>query len=486
MATTLLWHDYETWGLNPRVDRAAQFAAIRTDEDLNIIGEPIELFCKPSRDFIPHPESMMITRLNPFDVDEKGLNEAAFFAAIHEAMSVPGTCSVGYNNLRFDDEVSRFGFYRNLIDPYSREWQNGNSRWDLVDLVRMTYALRPEGIVWPEREPGIPSFRLDQLSVANGIGHDNAHDALSDVHATIGLAKAIKQAQPKLYDYYFGFRAKTTATSMMNLISKDTLLHISGMYPSSIGCIAPVMPLATHPKNKNEYIVYDLRHDPERLINNSAQDIAKTLFTPNAELPEGVERIALKGIHINKSPALAPTNTLSDEQAAKWDIDWDIIEKHRKKLLKVCGLGMGIEKKVVQIYAEGRPNNKSDPDSALYEGFIDNGDRKICNDILAQSTEEKLVTKPPFKDKRLQTIYSRYLARNWPDQLDSEALQSWEEFCKARLLDGDHGCEFTLHDYIEKREQLDSAEIMAEDTEAKYQLLEELDRWIDEQLPIHN
>ena len=486
METTLLWHDYETWGLNPRVDRPSQFAAIRTDTDLNIIGDPIELFCKPATDFIPHPESVLITRLTPQEADAKGLPEAQFFAAIHEAMSVPGTCSVGYNNLRFDDEVSRFGFYRNFIDPYSREWQNGNSRWDLVDLVRMTYALRPEGISWPEREPGIPSFRLDQLSVANGIGHDNAHDALADVYATIGLAKAIKSAQPKLYDYYFSFRVKTAAANMMNLISKDIILHASGMYPSTHGCIAPVMPLATHPKNKNEYLVFDLRQDPERLINDSAEDISKSLFTPKANLPEGVERIALKGVHINKSPALAPISTLSEAQAEKWQIDWPTIEKHRKKLLKVCGLGVGIEKKVVQIYASGRPDKtKSDADSALYEGFIDNTDRKTCNQLLALPIEERINFNPAFQDKRLQTLYTRYLGRNWPDALNDEQIEHWQSFCKARLLDGEFGCDFTLHDYIEQIETLPESEFMQDDIELKQQLIDALDLWVEEQLPIH-
>lgn len=484
--TTLLWHDYETWGLNPRTVRAAQFAAIRTDTDLNIIGTPCELFCKLSPDFIPHPEAVLITRLNPFEVDKIGLNEAAFFAAINQQMAQPNTCSVGYNNIRFDDEVSRFGFYRNFIDPYAREWQNGNSRWDLLDLVRMTYALRPEGISWPEREPGIPSFRLDQLSVANGIGHDQAHDALADVRATIGLAKIIKQAQPKLYDYYFKFRIKTTAASMMNLISKDILLHISGMYPSSMGCIAPVMPLAIHPKNKNEYLVYDLRHDPARLIEDSVDNICKSLFTPQTQLPEGVERVALKGVHINKSPALAPLSTLSDEQAAKWGIDWQQVNKHRQTLLKVCGLGVGIEKKVTQIYAQGRITTQSDPDSALYEGFIDNQDRALCNTLLNQADADKPTHQPAFQDSRLQTLLPRYLARNWPENLEPSARDTWEKFCQARLLDGEHGCEFTLHDYIEVRANIEKSELMLTDTPRKHELLEALDRWVEEKLPIHD
>ena len=248
--TTLLWHDYETWGLNPRLDRPSQFAAIRTDLNLNPIGDPIELFCKPALDFIPHPQSALITGLTPQVVAKKGIVEAEFARALHEAFSVPGTCGVGYNSIRFDDEVTRFNLYRNFYDPYAREWQNGNSRWDILDLVRMCHALRPEGINWPEREPGIPSFRLQDLSAANDIEHGNAHDALADVRATLGLAKLIKEKQEKLYEYYFKFRRKAEPAALLNLAEKPIVLHISGMYPSTVGCIAPVVPLCTHPRNK--------------------------------------------------------------------------------------------------------------------------------------------------------------------------------------------------------------------------------------------
>ncbi|MCK5809845.1 MAG: exodeoxyribonuclease I, partial [Cocleimonas sp.] len=192
--TTLLWHDYETWGINPRRDRPSQFAAIRTNLDLEVIGEPIEIFCQPSQDFIPHPEAVLVTGITPQRAMHEGIPEAVFFQQINAVFSKAGTCGVGYNSIRFDDEVTRFGFYRNFIDPYAREWQNGNSRWDILDLVRMTYALRPKGIEWPQRDDGtgLPSFRLEHLTAANGIEHAGAHDALIDVKATIEIARLIK------------------------------------------------------------------------------------------------------------------------------------------------------------------------------------------------------------------------------------------------------------------------------------------------------
>nr|GFC99807.1 hypothetical protein [Tanacetum cinerariifolium] len=113
----------------------------------------------------------------------------------------------GYNTLRFDDEMTRYSLYRNFFDPYGREWQGGNSRWDLIDVVRTAYALRPEGIVWPEEE-GRVTLKLERLTAANGIDHGQAHDALSDVRATIALARLIRDKQPKLYDYLFQLRSK--------------------------------------------------------------------------------------------------------------------------------------------------------------------------------------------------------------------------------------------------------------------------------------
>ena len=470
--TTLLWHDYETWGLNPRLDRPSQFAAIRTDLNLNPIGDPIELFCKPALDFIPHPQSALITGLTPQVVAKKGIVEAEFARALHEAFSVPGTCGVGYNSIRFDDEVTRFNLYRNFYDPYAREWQNGNSRWDILDLVRMCHALRPEGINWPEREPGIPSFRLQDLSAANDIEHGNAHDALADVRATLGLAKLIKEKQEKLYEYYFKFRRKAEPAALLNLAEKPIVLHISGMYPSTVGCIAPVVPLCTHPRNKNEIIVFDLRQNPFELFNQDAKQIGETLFTKKDELPDGFERVALKGVHINKSPALAPMNTLSTERAEKWQIDLKQIEANRQRILYFDGL----EAKVHKIFTTASQNAPAtqDADAALYQGFITRNERKLCEQILSRSPEDRINRVPPFQDERLQSLYARYLGRNWPELLSEAQRAEWQNYVTQKLVDGEFGCQFTLDDYFAVMGKTEA------ENEAQADILAQLDSWVDQ------
>jgi len=198
---TLYWHDYETFGIDPKRDRPVQFAGIRTDEALNIIGAPLVIYCQPANDFLPSPQACMITGISPQLALKEGVNEAEFISRIHAEFARPGTCTVGYNNIRFDDEFTRYTLYRNFYDPYAREWQNGNSRWDIIDLLRVTRALRPAGINWPERDDGQSSFRLEELSKANNIAHDAAHDALSDVLATIEVARLIKARQPVQTDF---------------------------------------------------------------------------------------------------------------------------------------------------------------------------------------------------------------------------------------------------------------------------------------------
>src|SRR5690606_28396234 len=248
---TLFWHDYETWGEDPSRDKPSQFAGVRTDENLNIIGNPVSFYCQPASDCLPKPDACLITGITPQSALEKGLPDYLFIKRIHDELSQAGTCGVGYNSIRFDDEVTRYGLFRNFYDPYEREWRNGNSRWDIIDMVRLTYALRPEGIEWPRKDDGSPSFRLEELTAANGLVHESAHDALSDVYATIALARLIKQQQEKLYDYAYRMRQKRQVANLIDLNSFRPLLHVSSRYPAAKGCAALVVPLAMHPINSN-------------------------------------------------------------------------------------------------------------------------------------------------------------------------------------------------------------------------------------------
>ncbi len=458
MALTFYWHDYETWGIDPRRDRAVQFAGLRTDEALNPVGEPLVLYCKPADDMLPHPEAALVTGLTPQKALAEGVCEAEFMAAIHRELAQPGTCGVGYNSIRFDDEFTRYGFYRNFIDPYGREWQNGNSRWDLIDVVRLTRALRPEGIEWPTHEDGSPSFRLEELTTANGISHAAAHDALSDVHATIAMARLIRERQSRLYHYLFNMRNKHKIAGQLGVAEKHPLLHVSSRYPASQGCIAMVVPVARHPVNKNGIIVYDLRHDPRPLLELDAEEIRERLFTPRDELTDDVERIPLKTVHINKCPVIVPMNTLTESAAREWAIDVAAGERHLEMIRRADNL----EQKIQAVHAprEFEPQQvapsglswggEGDPDQALYGGgFFSDEDRRQIERVRKADPQALATADFNFEDSRLPEMLFRYRARNWPDTLSGEERQKWDEFRRRRLSDPELGG-ISLQEYREK------------------------------------
>jgi exodeoxyribonuclease-1 len=470
---SLFWHDYETWGVDPRYDRPSQFAGIRTDLALNVIDEPVMFYCKPPRDYLPQPMSALITGMTPQQIDTQGMCEADFFAAIHAQLSAPGTCGVGYNSIRFDDEVTRFGFYRNFFDPYAREWQNGNSRWDILDLLRLTHALRPEGINWPEREgePGLTSFRLDQLTVANGIAHEDAHDALADVHATIAIARLVREKQPRLFDYYFNLRLKRNVQQQIDLQNHEIMLHASGMYPAEFGAIAPVLPLIQHPTNSNGIIVYDLRHDPSVLLKQDSDTIRELLYTRREELPEGTQRPPLKTLHINKSPAIAPVATLTEESAQRWQIDLQQAEEFRQQLLSDTALTATLEAVFSETHGLESPR---DADMALYGGFLQDADRKLCERVRNSKPDELASWTPGFRDARLKTLYFRYRARNWPGTLTPEEHQRWQEFCTERLEKGVDDSGLTLESYALEIDELRNSGDLTGDESA---ILDRMEEW---------
>lgn len=437
---TFLWHDYETFGANPRYDRPAQFAAIRTDMDLNEVGESIMRYCQPAPDYLPSPESCLITGITPQQALEQGVPEDVFAREIEAAFSQPGTVGVGYNTIRFDDEVTRFLFWRNLIDPYAREWQNECSRWDLLDVVRMVYALRPDGIEWPVKEDGSPSFKLEDLARANGLGHEQAHDALSDVRATIALARLIKQKHPKLFEFAFALRKKDRVLHEMGLpaqqIDARPFLHVSGMIRPERGCIAVMWPLAQHPTNKNEVICWDLNADPSELAAIDADTLRLRMFTRAADLPEGVTRLPIKSIHINKSPMVVRNlKTLSPEMAAKWGIDMNLCIEHAVKARALPDMSQLWK----QVYSKLEGHGPNDVDQDLYNGFIGPADRRRLNQLRELSPQELSVDRTGFDDARLQELVFRWRARNWPESLTEQEQERWQQHCMAVLLDGAGG-----------------------------------------------
>ena len=466
MSHTFLWHDYETFGIDTRRDRPAQFASVRTDAQLNEIGEPLMLYCQPSNDYLPDPASCLITGITPQIAWQRGVNEREFANRIEAEMAQPGTISVGYNSIRFDDEITRFMFWRNLMDPYAREWQNQCGRWDLMDVVRMVFALRPEGITWPTKDDGVtPSFKLEDLTRANGLAHEAAHDALSDVRATIALARLVRQHQPKLFDFALALHKKDRVAAELHLPATAAharpFLHVSGMFGAERGCLAVMWPLASHPTNKNEIIVWDLAQDPSELATLSAEQLRLRMFTRSADLPEGVKRLPIKTIHLNKSPmVVSQLKTLTPAMAQRWQMDMDAALAHAaiaRDLPDMSALWQAV------FARQPEPGAPVDPEQDLYAGFVSNGDRHRLNELRAMGGAQLAQAKTSFDDPRLTELLWRYRARNFADSLSPEEEERWEAHRKARLMDGAGGARTAEQLQTQTEELFDTADERAQE-----------------------
>ena len=437
------WYDLETSGTHAASDRIMQFAGRRTDAALNPLDEPYTTFVGLAPDVLPHPEACLVTGITPQRANAEGVDEWEALAEVDRRMREPGTCVVGYNNLRFDDDFLRFGFYRNLMDPYAREWQEGNSRWDLIDLVRAACALRPDGIEWP-REDGVPTFRLERLCAANGIRQDSPHDALWDVEGTIGLARLLKKAQPKLWDYALGQRIRGNVAALLLPLGAKLCIHVSQRFSNERLCAAPVVSVAEHPEIRNRVVVADLSRDIDMLLDCDAEELKRRIF--GTDLADDEERAPVKEVVLNRCPFVAPIEVVRSADAERLSFDFDIIEKRRQTLASVPDLAT----RIGAAYRREPPASRTeDAEFALFDRFIDDVDKPALDTL-----RTALATGAPWpafrsEDARLETLALRLKARLRPAELDVHEEAGWRDHVRG-CLEGGFGRRPSLADFREE------------------------------------
>ncbi|SES90416.1 exodeoxyribonuclease I [Thorsellia anophelis] len=440
-------YDFETFGTHAALDRPAQFAGLRVDQNFNIIGEPLVIYCKQSDDYLPHPEAVMITGITPQLCNQKGVTESEFADLIHKAFSVPNSCILGYNTIKFDDEVTRHLFYRNFIDPYAHHWQHGNSRWDMIDVVRATYALRPEGINWPLTEEGLPSFKLEALTKANNIEHSQAHDAMSDVYATIEIMKLILAKQPRLFQYLYQHRDKQKLIELIDIINLTPLVHISSFYGSYRSNLSIIAPIAWHPSNKNAVICVDLTYDITPLLELSAIEIQSRLYKPKNQLTKDELPIGITVIYLNKCPILAPEKTLLPENIKRLNLDIELIQQNHSKLKAYTQLKEKLNE-IFDIEKVTDSHTVNDVDNQLYTQFFSQSDKLLFEQIRTTEPKNLPLINITSDDNRIKELFFRYKARNFPATLDFEEQQAWIAHRKSRLNPD------SVANYINKLEEI--------------------------------
>jgi exodeoxyribonuclease-1 len=469
MAQTFFFYDLETSGLSGRNDRVMQFAGIRTDMNLNPVGEPYNVLVALNDDTLPSPEALLVTGITPQQTVADGYTEAQFADLLLKEVFIEDTITVGFNNIRFDDEFVRHLFWRTFRDPYEWSWRDGRSRWDLLDVVRITRALRPEGIKWPVDSEGRATNRLELLSKENGIDHFKAHDALSDVEALIAVTKLIKEKQPQLYAYLLKIRDKKEIKKLVNLDEKQPFVYTSGRYSADHDKTTVAFPL-TSGKN-GSVVVYDLRIDPTPFVTMDQKALAKLLYASWEERKaEGFTPLPAKELQYNHAPAVAPLGVL--EQGDGWNkihLDKETIEKHKKILLQAPGFA-----ETIRGLFESKPEYKKSPDveAQLYDGFLNDADKLRVQMIAAADTQSLSDMHPDFQDERLSPLLLHYKARNFPKSLSADEAVSWEQWRVAHL-------QAQLVDYSKSIERLGKREL----SDNQQFILQELQLWLESIAP---
>lgn len=420
MKQTFFFYDLETSGLNPRTQRVMQFAGQRTDMELNPIGDPVDILIKLSEDILPDPQAILITGTTPQKTQEEGISEPEFARMLVTDIFTPGTIAVGFNNVRFDDEFVRHTLWRNFYDPYEWSWSEKRSRWDILDLVRITRALRPEGIEWPIDETGAPVNKLELLSKVNNLEHTHAHDALSDVEATIQVARMIRDRQPKLFEYILSLRTKSEVAKLINVDTPQPLVYSSGKYGKKHQFTTITLPIAegTRPGTA---LVYDLRHDPQLFAHLSIEELKNRAFASKEERQkEGFQPLPVKEVAYNKCPALAPLGVMNSQAWDTIDLSMDTVVRHMKKIDQSL-----IDKIVAALSERESYPKQEDVESQLYDGFGNAKDISKCEVIRVSDEDELADFHPVFIDERLPELLLRYKARNFPRSLSQDEQEHW-------------------------------------------------------------
>jgi exodeoxyribonuclease-1 len=466
---TFYFYDLETTGLSSKKDRIMQFAGQRTNSQLEPIGEPDNIYIKITKDILPSPDAVLVTGITPQKTLSDGISEAEFLKYFYDNIAISDTVFVGYNSLRFDDEFIRNLNYRNFYDAYEWQWSDGRSRWDMLDVVRMTRALRPEGIEWPFNSDGKPSNKLEFLTQLNKLGHDQAHDALSDVLATIAVAKLIRSKNQKLFEYLFKIRSKKEVDG---LVSKGTpFIYSSGRYEAAYNYTTAAAVIGPHPTMPGAYLVYDLRYDPKKYAGLTIEDLQSLL---NKQYSENAERFPVKIMHNNKCPAIAPLGVMTSKN---WQ-DLSLTAAQVEENLLNIATNEDIKLKITELFRRRQEETQTkfisddlSVDDQLYDGFFDKADQNKMRVIRAAETDDLVDLSLDFDDPRLKNLLTLYKARQYPAVLNDTEQAYWNNYCAARLNTKLANGLTVIENFFKRLEEL--AEIHQNNPEKIY-LLEEL------------
>ncbi len=417
---SFIFFDTETTGLNAAFDQIVQFAAIKTDNELNETDR-FELRSRIDPNVVPDVQAMLANGLSIEALTDQNLSTHYQMIRDLNARLVSWSPAIflGYNSIRFDEEFLRHALYRTLHSPYLTSL-HGNARNDVMSLALACSASGDNALRVPLKDSGDPSFRLHDLSAANGISILNAHDALSDTQATLELCRLVKDLNPELWRRFVRFSNKA---SVADFVASDEPFLLTESFANKAYHI-PVVFVAIEPDRPNNMLCCSLTELPGDLASMSDEQLAAKLKS----LPCPIRRV-----RTNAGPTMMPLWEAPEELFG--GLSCEDLEDRATQIVE----DESLKARLTDIFCEARSEypEPTHVEEMLYTKFSSWNDATLCNRFHAAPWGERPRTAQGFEDDRLKELALRLCYFECRSSLPTEEAQKMDIELAHRLVSSD-------------------------------------------------
>lgn len=399
---SFIFYDTETTGTHTAFDQILQFAAIYTDEELNEI-ERFEIRCRLLPNIVPSPGAMRVTRLKVSQLTDTTLpSHYEMMCSIRQKLLEwsPSTF-LGYNTIKFDENLLRQAFYQTLHPLYLTNTL-GNSRTDIMRIAQAASVYAPGALVIPNNADGKPNYKLDRLAPANGFEHEDAHEALSDVEATLHIAKLILKRSPDVWSAFMRF---STKAAVADYASNEQAFCLTEFYYGDAYSWL-VAPLGASAMNSSEFYVYNLGVDPNSLSSLKNTELIARLNT----LPKPV-----RTIRTNAAPMIFSLDDAPHSASGK-----SLSQEELDRRVSILEADLALKKRLITVFEQTKQEWPASPhvEEQIYNGFYQRDDEELREAFHTVDWTKRKELVERFEDQRLKKLGSQLIYAEQPEVLD--------------------------------------------------------------------